>query len=86
MPGHIAVFGCAVREETGVMWRTWNIIFAGINQPGSNNNFQQNISAGSPAPTDNNTHEYTDRNNANIACLNKAFDDAAADPKDGQWS
>jgi hypothetical protein len=62
-----------------VMWRTSNIIFVGINQPGSNNNLQRNIAASSPPPTDNNTQEYTDRNNANIAWVNKAFDDAAAD-------
>jgi hypothetical protein len=57
-----------------VMWRTGGVLFVGINQPGSNNNHQRNISASSPVPTDNNEAEYAARNAANIAWINKAFD------------
>ncbi len=65
--------------KENVMWRMGSILFVGINQPGSNNNHQRNISASSPAPTDDNEAEYTARNAANIAWVNKAFDAAMAD-------
>jgi len=62
-----------------VNWRYGNILFVGINQPGSNNNHQRNISASSPPPTDPNETEYAERNAANIAWINNAFDMATAD-------
>jgi hypothetical protein len=65
--------------KENVLWRTGNIIFVAINQPGSNNNFQRNVAASSPAPTDASDAEYAARNAANIAWINKAFDLAAAD-------
>ncbi|MEP6540464.1 MAG: hypothetical protein ABJF23_34390, partial [Bryobacteraceae bacterium] len=66
--------------KENVTWRIGNIIFVGLNQPGSNNNRQRNIAASSPAPLDDSELEYMNRNAANIAWVNKAFDAAAADP------
>jgi len=63
-----------------VTWRYGNIVFVTINQPGSNNNHQRNVTASSPAPTDFSETEYTARNTANIAWVNAAFDGASADP------
>src|SRR5205085_7611417 len=51
----------------------------GINQPGSNNNYQRNTAASSPLPMDKSDVEYANRNVANIAWVNSAFDAAAAD-------
>jgi hypothetical protein len=66
--------------KENVMWRTGNIIFVGLNQPGSNNNHDRNIGASNPAPTDNSEAEYTARRDANIAWITKAFAAANADP------
>jgi hypothetical protein len=66
--------------KENVMWRTGNIIFVGLGQPGSNNNHQRNVSASSPLPSDLNEVEYEARNNANIAWITKAFASANADP------
>jgi hypothetical protein len=65
--------------KENVIWRVGDIIFVGINQPGSNNNSQRNIAASVPPPSDDNQGEYTARNAANIYWINKAFDMAAAD-------
>lgn len=65
--------------KENVMWRTGNILFVAINQPGSNNNQKRNVSNSSPLPTDNSEAEYAARNAANIAWINKAFDTASAD-------
>ena len=65
--------------KENVMWRTGGVLFVGINQPGSNNNHQRNVSASSPLPVDDNEAEYTARNAANIVWMNKAFDIAIAD-------
>ena len=70
--------GFEVYKEN-VIWRVGNILFVGINQPGSNNNHQRITSASSPLPTDNNEAEYTARNTANIAWIRKAFAAANAD-------
>ena len=65
--------------KENVMWRTGAILFVGINQPGSNNNHQRNTASSSPLPTDDSEAEYTARNAANIAWINKAFDLATSD-------
>ncbi|MGH9721240.1 MAG: hypothetical protein ACRD8O_13575, partial [Bryobacteraceae bacterium] len=65
-----------------VTWRYGNIVFVGLNQPGSNNNHQRNLSGSSlyPMPRDDNETEYASRNAANISWINSAFDAAASDP------
>jgi hypothetical protein len=65
--------------KENVMWRVGDVLFVGINQPGSNNNHQRNVSASRVIPTDDNEGEYLARNAANIAWINKAFDLATAD-------
>jgi hypothetical protein len=65
--------------KENVMWRMGGILFVAINQPGSNNNHQRNLSASSPLPVDDNEAEYLARNAANIAWINKAFDSATLD-------
>ena len=59
--------------KENVMWRTGNIIFVGLNQPGSNNNHQRNVTASDPVPTDDNEAEYAARSAANIVWIQKAF-------------
>jgi hypothetical protein len=65
--------------KENVMWRTGNIIFVGLNQPGSNNNHQRNVGSSNPLPLDDNEIEYAPRNAANIAWITKAFTAANAD-------
>jgi len=72
--------GFALYSEN-VMWQIGGIVFVGINQPGSNNNHQRNITASVPPPADDNEGEYTARNAANIAWINKAFDLAGSSEK-----
>ena len=66
--------------KENVTWRTGNIIFVGLNQPGSNNNHQRNTATSFPLPLDDSEGEYTARNAANIAWIQKAFASANADP------
>jgi hypothetical protein len=62
-------------------WKYGPVLFVTLNMPGSNNGLQ-NASSGGGVP---NPHlaamdaEYTARNAANVAWLNQAFDQAAAD-------
>jgi hypothetical protein len=64
------------------------VLFVGINMPGSNNNHQQVYQGVVPCdptipyPCTFNETEYTNRNTANIAWLTQAFD-YAADPANG---
>ena len=48
--------------KENVTWQMGNIIFVGLNQPGSNNNHQRNVSASVPLPADDSEAEYTARN------------------------
>jgi hypothetical protein len=66
-----------------VMWIAAQVLFVGINMPGSNNNHQQ-VYQGTvpctpniPYPCTFNEDEYTARNAANLAWLTQAFDLAA---------
>lgn len=65
--------------KENVMFRIGNVLFVGMNQPGSNNNHYRNVTASFPQPVDDNEAEYTARNAANIAWINKAFDQATSD-------
>lgn len=74
-----------------VMWVAAKVLFVGINMPGSNNNHQQAwqgvggvvpCAPAIPYPCTFNETEYTNRNAANLAWLNQAFD-YAADPLNG---
>jgi hypothetical protein len=68
-------------------WRFGSVLFVTLNMPGSNNGYQNNLSApatsttpGIPNPyVDAMNADYTLRNAANISWLNAAFDMAAAD-------
>lgn len=68
-------------------WVYGPIVFVTINQPGSNNNHQRNVTAsnaaiyGTPAAITDNEAEYTARRDANIVWLNAAFTVAAASSK-----
>jgi hypothetical protein len=61
-------------------WQFASALFVTLNMPGSNNGFQNAVSAaGVPNPhVDAMNAEYADRNAANIAWLNAAFDIAAS--------
>ena len=61
-------------------WQVGPALFVTLNMPGSNNGFQNNVSAaGVPNPyVDAMNIEYATRNAANIAWLNAAFDLAAS--------
>ena len=71
-----------------VMWTAAQVLFVGINMPGSNNNHQQvyqglvPCAPAIPYPCTFNEDEYTARNAANRLWLNQAFD-IAADPANG---
>jgi hypothetical protein len=66
-------------NKENVTWRTGNILFVGINQPGSNNNHQRNVTQSFPAPTDSAETEYLARNTANLTWITKAFTTAMSD-------
>jgi hypothetical protein len=63
-----------------VRWRVDGVIFAGLNMPGSNNNFPTTLRSGA---TVGNLEEYTQRNAANLAWMRDSFALAAHDGSPG---
>jgi hypothetical protein len=53
-----------------VRWRVGNVIFIGLNIPGSNNNFPTTLPSGTAVG---NLEEYTARNAANLAWMRESF-------------
>jgi hypothetical protein len=63
-----------------IRWRVGNVIFVGLNIPGSNNNFPTTLRSG---VTVGNLEEYTKRNAANLAWMRESFALATQDGSPG---
>ena len=71
-------FFSSFREN--VRWRVGNVIFVGLNIPGSNNNFPTTLRSG---VTVGNLQEYIGRNAANLAWMRESFALATQDGSPG---
>ena len=63
-----------------IRWRVGQVIFIGLNIPGSNNNFPTTLRSG---VTVGNMEEYTERNAANLAWMRESFALATQDGSPG---